>query len=344
MPVMKLRALWHQMRCLGLKCLIGIAVVLAMGAATCTSGASVDVGATPAALADAAARSAGQPYRTETVLSIGGSPDVVFGTGAINGELFEITVDVGAYFSTVHDLYPELVGEPDEASDDLSMQMVGDTSNLYLRSEFHHHLQHAANRNFLLPKPALEELAKLDERWGRIDRAPYCDLQPTGFQRKLAGVVNPDSQALLGLLSHLDSVEELGTREVRNRAVAGLRVDVDVADLLEALGQPPDALRRRADGLTSELVSRTLTMTTPIDVWVDDEGLVRRIRIGFDSEAIAEELGEDPSSLANRLMAAGFTDVDKTYTIDFFGYGQSVPIKLPDNVVGLTSAVTRLFG
>ncbi|MGH9137527.1 MAG: hypothetical protein ACRD0G_10835 [Acidimicrobiales bacterium] len=332
---------WGRIRAgcrVGLRCLGGLALVLSLTAATCTSGAGIYVKATPASLAQMAARSALQAYRTETTVSFGDTVTIPLAEGAVDGDLFAATTDMerlvrepwdtlGGYFGPTPDQDTNDIGG-DMAMDDTTVELVADCSTLYLRSPFYahlHDLKHSGNDS-----DPNKRILRLGEEWGRIDLAS-TGLRPVDVSRTLTGYPNPDPRELLRLLSDVGGVEELGGKTVRGQPLGGLTAEVRIADLLEVLGTQPARLMDGASGgYTQDLVRRTLALTVPVEVWINDDRLVHQVSFELKTDDIADQTGEDRALLADRLKSAGIVDVDSAYTVDYFDYNESVNIEVPD--------------
>lgn len=346
-------------RCrVGLRCLGGLALVVTLTAATCTTGASVHLEATPSSLAQAAASTRQGAYRTETTLSFGETVTERLAWGAVDGDRFAATVDLQPLLRALGDQLPGLLSQTDPgtadtgaAVDGWTVDMVGDCSALYVRSTVYDYL-HALGPPRQDPKlmkeledpELMKELGRLDDEWGHIDLVATGELRPVHVSSELTPYENPDPRELLDLLlSGVASVEDLGARTVRGQDLAGLTADVHIADLIEVLGQQADEVAGQArNAFERDVVRRTLGMTTPIEVWINDDGLVHRIDFQLALDHIADETGEDRSLLARALTDAGI-HVDRAYTVDYFDHAEKIAIDVPDTTFDLSEhAVTAL--
>lgn len=103
-----------------------------------------------------------------------------------------------------------------------------------------------------------------------------------------------------------DDVEEVGTEEIRGVETTHLRVVVHTERAIE---QSPEAMR---DQLRSFAEASGLPDTYPMDVWIDDDALIRRVR------TVVEVQDE----------AAGV--VTQQTTLELFDFGVAVDIEAPD--------------
>ena len=75
---------------------------------------------------------------------------------------------------------------------------------------------------------------------------------------------------------------------------------------------------------------------TTIEVWIDDDGYLRRFEFGWDMADLASALGEDPGE----LEGLGFGDF--RYVMDMFDYGTTVDFEAPADAVDITDAYAAL--
>jgi hypothetical protein len=79
----------------------------------------------------------------------------------------------------------------------------------------------------------------------------------------------------------------------------------------------------------------------PVEVWVDRDGLVRRVGFGFHRDDVAESVGPETDGA---VTAAPFVPADVDYTLDLFDYGdQSIDVEFPADVVDMTDAYRQMF-
>ena len=118
---------------------------------------------------------------------------------------------------------------------------------------------------------------------------------------------NNDPRATMELLRGVADVEELGSEEIRGTATTHYKGMVDLEKAIaEAPPETKKALRQQYQllGITE----------VPVDVWVDDEGLLRRQDITMDLSKMDTQgapAGQVPTSMFMRMELFDFgTDVD----------------------------------
>jgi hypothetical protein len=87
---------------------------------------------------------------------------------------------------------------------------------------------------------------------------------------------------------------------------------------------PPRASARDAPAIND--------ITVPVEVWVDPDGLVRRVSFEFRFGEITEVPGPEPRSYRP----------DAAFTVDLFDYGdESIDVELPTDAVDITDPFAR---
>jgi hypothetical protein len=255
-------------------------------------------------------------------------------TGEVDGDRYASTMDMGGMTSAMAEQSGQSVDPAFEQS--LTMEMVGDASEQYIRSAIFDHAIELQPDAF---GPAGEDLAQLGDQWGRIDLGALGDAVPADVQEAVTGQ-GTDPSAFFDLVAAAEGVEELGDDEIDGVAVTGLSADVGFADMLESSGADAEALAEAMPGGDMEQVMGAMgDLTMPLEVWVDDEGLVRRMSYELDMEELAtaldipeEELGEDDR------FALG-------YTVDVTDYGaDDIDIRFPEDSIDVTDAFASLMG
>ena len=163
------------------------------------------------------------------------------------------------------------------------MEMIADTSVLYFRM------------------PLLTELMGATEEWIKVDLDEFEEFQDLELDGGFAGGNPADALDLLSDVA--DEVTEVGRESVRGVETTHYIVLVDAAALMEQMPEGYDA--------DASLLPDLYEM----DVWIDDEGLLRRV-------AYAAELPADP--------ALGTDAMEFSFTADLFDYGQDITIEFPD--------------
>jgi hypothetical protein len=186
-----------------------------------------------------------------------------------------MTVDMGAMLRQV----AEATGEqlPPGLDDPMQVVIVGDV--------------------FYLSMPQLDQS---DGRWitGSLDELTGTDLGMGSTS---------DPAAMLDSLGGVsDDVQEVGREQVRGVETTRYRASVDVMRALEEL-PPADRDRLAAQiGMFGDV-------PIPVEVWIDDDGLVRRFDMVYD----------------DLLTAAAGESVSASMSMEFYAYGEPVEISPP---------------
>jgi hypothetical protein len=160
-------------------------------------------------------------------------------------------------------------------------------------------------------------LDRLGGGWGRVDLDELADPVP-GEQDPAGAVGMYDPRAFVDVVTKSTDVADLGESEIRSVPVRGLAAEVPYADLLAAQGISPGSTEAIND------------ITVPVEVWVDRDGLVRRVSFEFRFGEITEVPGPEPRSYRP----------DVAFTVDLFDYGdESIDVELPTDAVDITDAV-----
>jgi hypothetical protein len=300
---------------------LSMLAVVGVGATACAQEADpadfavedIEYEATPAYLTASADRSQAQPYRMEMRQSLAGGDEVVVETGEWDGERFHLRQDLAAQFG------PLL---PADVDTDLTIETAGDDSTLYVRMPVLAALEDLTSGFAITPFGDL--IDRLGTGWGRVDLAELADVMPgLGDAASPLGTHMP--QLFVDAVANARDVEELGRDEIRGVAVDGLAAEVPFARLLGAQGTAS------GDVLND--------ITVPIEAWVDDSGLVRRVKFGIHRDDLADALGQE-----NDPVTMPSFPVDVDYTLDLFDYGdESIDVELPPDAIDVTDAYRQMF-
>lgn len=287
--------------------------------------------ATAAYLQESAVQSEAEGYRVEMLFSMTGDVDEgadPLMAGEIDGDAYHYVMDLGVMMDEMSENMPG--ASPGMASLDMTMEMAGDLETFYLRAPMFAEMGAALG-------PGASGLAEMGDGWGYVDLAAMGDLLPADLAAAL-GTQGVDPRAIVDLIEGTDEVEDLGTSEVRGDAVHGLSTDISMAELLEASGQDPEALAEvTGQGAATEEATAELYGTpTTIEVWIDDDGYLRRFEFGWDVADLASAMGEDPDEIAG-LGFGGFR-----YVMDMYDYGATVDFEPPSDAVDITEAYAAL--
>jgi hypothetical protein len=185
--------------------------------------------------------------------------------------------------------------------------------------------------NVYLRSPLFELFTGDTATWVRVDLTDQAEDQGLDADALLDGNTGPAA-----LLAQLDGAagdpEELGREEVRGTDTTHLRVTIDTGAAIEQSSpETREQLRAYAE-------ATGLPETYPLELWVDDDGLVRRIRSVLDVPAgpegtgTGQDAGDDPSGLTQET------------TLELFDFGVSVDLDAPteDETVDLAELIADL--
>jgi hypothetical protein len=129
-----------------------------------------------------------------------------------------------------------------------------------------------------------------------------------------AGTSVADGAAVLKLLESAGGVTKVGSEQVRGVDTTHYSASLDLATALAQLNADD---RAKAEDQLGRVGIDPSSVTVPVDVWIGNDGLVRRVRIG-----VQPSTGETSSS-----ATAGGTS--GTLTVEFYDFGQPAAITVP---------------
>ncbi|HEX8646778.1 MAG TPA: hypothetical protein VF715_07735 [Thermoleophilaceae bacterium] len=134
---------------------------------------------------------------------------------------------------------------------------------------------------------------------------------------------NDPRQMLTQMKNASDEVEKVGTEEVRGEKTTHYKADVDVRKSIERL---PPARRAEAKEDVEKVIDVSGLESFPMEVWIDDKDLVRRLHMKMS---------------LNNPAFGGKMDMDMT--MELFDYGTPVTIDVPagDEVKDMTAVVAQ---
>lgn len=269
-----------------------------------------------------AATSQQQPFRMDVFVDFAGlgvdtDPTVPLATGEISGEQSEFTIDLGSVLGGMEGAPPEM------AALDLTMSVVADGTDLYLRAPFL-----AAMAGQMGPAgDDLGALATLGDGWGYIDLTAVPGFE-TGDLTGTTGVGAIDPSALFEILSNADGAASIGTEAIRGVSTSGVSATVNLTDLATAMG---------GDAADIDPALETEDLDLPIEAWIDKDGLIRRITLSIDPATMqdaAETGGVD------NAMLEGF---DFSMTLEMYDYSApDIAIDVPTEFVDITADIGEL--
>ena len=311
--------------------------------------AGIRVEATSEFLAAVSERSGAEPFRYEASLTMGaggaaGLMPVMSITGEVDGERTSMRMDMSQMLDTLgdaDDVPPELV------SGDPMMEMVTDGQSMYVRAPVLAAMEDtldeavgASGGDFQVP-PILAELD--GDSWGRVDLDEVAgDLGTSG----VTGGQNADPTAMLDLVATADDPRELGGNRIQGVAVEGIGATITHGELVTSGGavsedeiieqlreSMPDDLPPGVDASDIDAAFEAMFDTEILlEVWVDEEGLVRQFVFELDMGTMMSDLGEaldepEPPLFVPTMRMA----------MDFLDYGdESIEVEIPAESVDIT--------
>jgi hypothetical protein len=163
--------------------------------------------------------------------------------------------------------------------------------------------------------PAISSELPAGKSWVRMDvgaeaRAQGFDLSQ--FQQ----FTGEDRSKMLDILRAASGdVETVGSEELHGVATTHYRATVDLAEYEKFL---PESQRDEAGSMVDEMLEQLGSTELPVDVWLDEQGLVRQLEMSFS----APQPGTSES-------------VEATVMFELWDYGEDVEVELPpaDDVV-----------
>jgi hypothetical protein len=171
----------------------------------------------------------------------------------------------------------------------------------------------------------LMELGGLGDKWLKIDLAKL-DAE-TGVDLGALQQANQNPAQLLQFLRGTsDDIDELGQESVRGVETTHYRATVDLDEAAEHgadMGEFSDQMREQLEAEIERMKRQTGLETVPMDVWLDEDDLVRRLRMQLTFPVEGEQAGMDMK-------------------LDFFDFGVDVRIAPPP--ASETVDITALAG
>ena len=147
------------------------------------------------------------------------------------------------------------------------------------------------------------------KEWFKIDLATnsaFSELLESG------GGSNLDPTAFIQFLEGVGKVTEVSREDVRSVSTRHFSGTYTLKDVLASLAEDQ---RARIQRLFGQLPASALEQELSFDAWIDDDGLLRRVRTSMDSSMF----GSATSSQSDRAST----------TVEFFDFGQPVNIDVP---------------
>jgi hypothetical protein len=152
--------------------------------------------------------------------------------------------------------------------------------------------------------PALAQQLPGKKEWLKLDVEKVAKSHSVDLGQFRQLTQNDPTQMLAYLRATSGKVEEVGTERIRGVETTHYRAKVDLDKVAD---QAPPSLRKTYRASIQSLKQGLGTDTIPVDVWVDNDNLVRR--------------------LAEHLPVAGGGKID--FSVDFYDFGAPVTVSSP---------------
>jgi hypothetical protein len=167
----------------------------------------------------------------------------------------------------------------------------------------------------------LAELLGSDVSWFKITLPELL-----GGEDGQAPALAPDPGAALELLNGLGpDATEVGTEQVRGVDTTHYKGTISVQ---EALDSVPEAERSELEEALGTLVPELVLPDIPVDVWIDEAGMVRRVTMSVSADSFG----------LPELVGAGSVSL----TVEFFDIGEPVDVQIPPEEE--VTSLDELFG
>jgi hypothetical protein len=170
--------------------------------------------------------------------------------------------------------------------------------------------------------PFLTQLQPNLKPWLKIDVREFGKQQGVDFGQ-LSQLNQDPSQTLQYLRAASSDVEEIGREEVRGVQTTHYGMTVDLRKVVD---QAPEGLREQLRASIDQIIEVSGVRGVPTEVWIDDDGLARRIRLTYENMRFAP--GEQG---------------DMTMAMDLYDFGVDVNVQPPpkDKVTDIQELMTQ---
>jgi hypothetical protein len=176
--------------------------------------------------------------------------------------------------------------------------------------------------------PFFSEVLGVETPWVSVDSADLADVDDETFSQ-INGQTDPTSYVAM-LSGASDDVEAVGHGKVRGVDTTHYSANVNLGELAEQqLAKLPEELRDKVgdDGLSmgqfGQLGQMLGDVEVPTDVWVDDEGRLRKMTMFLDMAGVMEGAGASPSEIAE------VGEIGMLLTMEMYDYGVDVDVEAP---------------
>lgn len=197
----------------------------------------------------------------------------------------------------------ELAGEEADPGD-LRLQVVYDASSGYV---------------LYLRFPLLQRLANISKPWLKVDLVALGAQQGVDLSDLQLIIQGDPAQQLQYLRATTGEPRRVGRASVRGVRTTRYRATLDYG---RVAAYAPPALRASMQAAARELIRQSGSRTAPVDVWIDGQGLIRRV-------ALVQKAHGPPL-------------VETSFVADFYDFGARVRVELPPP--GQVADLTELTG
>jgi len=156
--------------------------------------------------------------------------------------------------------------------------------------------------------PAVDDQLPAGKSWVRTDESKPGEKQGTDFD--FQQLTNNDPRELLDFLQGASGeIEIVGTEQLRGVETTHYRATIDPLEYEKLV--PPDE-QQELESLVEQMAAQSGLGEIPVDVWLDEGGLVRKLTMTVS----ATQPGTSGSS-------------DASMTFEIYDYGEDVAIELP---------------
>jgi hypothetical protein len=157
--------------------------------------------------------------------------------------------------------------------------------------------------------PAMSSELPEGKSWVRVAAGETAEMHGFDFSQ-LEDFTNNDPRKALGFLrAASERIETVGTEELRGATTTHYRATVDLAEYEKLV---PASEREELGSMTGDLVEQSGVDEVPLDIWLDEDGLVRQLVMSFSA------------------TQPGTTEkVDGSMTFELWDYGEAIDIELP---------------
>jgi hypothetical protein len=145
---------------------------------------------------------------------------------------------------------------------------------------------------------------------GQFGGKPWLKIDPkaigaSGGSNPFGSLDSSNPSQILNTLQGAGNVKKVGDEDVRGVKTAHYRADIDIAKAADAQGLAPQQKQQLQQSLGGQA-------TVPEDVWLDEQGLVRRLAV---------DINATPPSAGTTSNAP--TSVKTKFQMEFYDYGQA---------------------